>query len=701
MGTHIRFTYNVEGEHGTGNVPQKVHGMCTRSQTCLRENIKHETQSIGGGNENDECVIGDCGGGDGGKPNAQGDEEDDSISTSSTSLSTDSETTSTTTTTTTSDEYDSDETSTSTSTTSVTTTTESSVDDSDESSQESDDDDDDIHESGGMREQIQRLQNGRTNRNRNVSSRRGTGRTKGPSIVLICGTNNNNKRKNKVSKKRQRFECGHETRSKQTSKSGKGDDDGGSGVDDGGGDDENNKQSSHYTQNNGEEAQESRRKRLKKYKAGLSEDELQYFKSTSTQEQDCVMDQERTISKINKSNVPLRFKLLNSKMDDYTKSVALTKLNSVSHMENGSGECLKITNWVTNLCKIPIGEYVSLPINQNSHKSEIRTFLTNTAQEFDKNIYGHKDAKEQIVRILAQWIINPTSKGNVIGIHGSPGVGKTTLVKECICKTLNMPFQFIPLGGASDASYLDGHSFTYEGSVWGKIVDCLMKSKCMNPVIYFDELDKVSNTPRGEEIINILIHLTDPSQNSTYYDKYFGDVPIDLSRCLIILTYNNDSFINPILKDRMIRITANNYTPKDKVQIVKQFMVPEFQNQFMFAPYEVTVPDEVVMYMIERIVPCEPGVRNLKRALEFVFSNVNLARMTESNVHEDSLEALEALQTHYTHYKCIPLNETTRSIIPVTITKSIIDAYVKNGNMNGVVAGDSKLYNESFSHLYM
>ena len=98
---------------------------------------------------------------------------------------------------------------------------------------------------------------------------------------------------------------------------------------------------------------------------------------------------------------------------------------------------------------------------------------------------------------------------------------KLPLVKEGLSKILNKPFSFIALGGASDGSFLEGHSFTYEGSVWGKIVNVLMESKCMNPVIYFDELDKVSDTQKGDEIINILIHLTDPAQNNQFNDKYY------------------------------------------------------------------------------------------------------------------------------------------------------------------------------------
>jgi ATP-dependent Lon protease len=363
-------------------------------------------------------------------------------------------------------------------------------------------------------------------------------------------------------------------------------------------------------------------------------------------------------------------------MDDFTKSIAMSKLESVCNTDC-NGESMKIMNWINQLCKIPIGKYNSLPINHNSSQHEISEFLGETFKNFNENIYGHIEAKEQVIRILAQWISNPHSKGNVIGIHGNPGVGKTTLVKECICKSLNLPFQFIPLGGASDGSYLEGHSFTYEGSIWGKIVDCLMKSDSMNPVLYFDELDKVSDTPKGQELINILIHLTDPSQNTTFYDKYFGDIPIDLSKCLIIFTYNNDNLINPILKDRMIRIHTEDYNVNDKLEIVKKYTIPGFNKQFKFEECDLTICEDVIKYVIHK-TDTEAGVRNLNRSFELIYSNINLARMIKTKDYDGPIG------------KTFQINSETNSILPITITKGIVDMYIKD-----------KVANESHHHLYM
>lgn len=418
--------------------------------------------------------------------------------------------------------------------------------------------------------------------------------------------------------------------------------------------------------------------KYKEYKSKLfKQDERKYFSNLPDEEKDRIIETEEMIVQSNKSDLPIRFKILNSQMSDMIKSIAISKLDVIAQMECANGEYTKIMNWITNLCNIPIGRYVSLPITNTSPRHDIFAFLEQTSEHFNNNIYGHDAAKEQIIRIIAQWIANPGSKGNVIGIHGNPGVGKTTLVKDCICKSLNLPFQFIPLGGASDGSYLDGHNFTYEGSTWGKIVDCLMKSGCMNPVLYFDELDKVSETFRGQELINILIHLTDPAQNSTFFDKYFGDVPFDLSKCLIIFTYNNDMMVNPILKDRMIRIQTNDYTLNDKLEIMKNFLIPEYYTLFSFQPEDIIFNKEMMQLIIERTEK-EAGVRNLKRSLELIFSNINLIRMIKTEDYTGPIG------------KTFNIHPETKSILPITITKDIIDLYIKDVSVN-----------ESHHHLYM
>ena len=205
----------------------------------------------------------------------------------------------------------------------------------------------------------------------------------------------------------------------------------------------------------------------------------------------------------------------------------------------------------------------------------------------------------------------------------------TSLVKEGISKILNREFAFIPLGGATDSSYLEGHSYTYEGSTWGKIVDILIRSKSMNPVIYFDELDKISETPKGEEIIGILTHLTDTSQNSQFHDKYFAEIDFDLSKCLFIFSYNDPLKVNPILMDRMYKIKTSSYLIKEKIVIANQYLIPKIRYEVNFKEGDIVIPDTTLNYIIENYTDKESGVRNLKRCIEIIYKKLNLYRLVK------------------------------------------------------------------------
>jgi len=205
----------------------------------------------------------------------------------------------------------------------------------------------------------------------------------------------------------------------------------------------------------------------------------------------------------------------------------------------------------------------------------------------------------------------------------------TSLVKEGISKILNREFAFVPLGGATDSSYLEGHSYTYEGSTWGKIVDILIRSKSMNPVIYFDELDKISETPKGEEIIGILTHLTDTSQNSQFHDKYFAEIDFDISKCLFIFSYNDPFKVNPILLDRMYKIKTTGYQVKDKIVIAKQYLIPKIRYEVNFKEGDIIIPDSTLNYIIDTYTEKEDGVRNLKRCIEIIYKKLNLYRLVK------------------------------------------------------------------------
>ena len=391
-------------------------------------------------------------------------------------------------------------------------------------------------------------------------------------------------------------------------------------------------------------------------------DEIEYFKKKlSNKEQMNIMNDLKEINKHINIEKPYRLTLLQSKMPANFKAVAMQKLNLLRSMDPMDPEYFKIKNWVDTFMKIPFGVYKSLSIKMDDGLDLCNEYIVNAKKTLDDCVYGLDDAKMQIMQLLGQWISNPGALGTAIAIKGPMGTGKTTIVKEGISKILGREFAFIALGGAGDSSFLEGHSYTYEGSTWGKIVQIIIDSKCMNPVIYFDELDKISDTARGQEIIGILTHLTDTSQNSQYHDKYFSEIDFDLSKCLFIFSYNDENLVNPILKDRMYRIQTKGYDCKEKIVIARNYLLPKIREQVNFLEKDIIITDEIIQYIVqtEGFTKKEDGVRNLKRCLEIIYTKLNLFRLVkpEVNLFGKQLD----LEVSF----------------PFTVTKKVVDLFIK------------------------
>jgi len=358
--------------------------------------------------------------------------------------------------------------------------------------------------------------------------------------------------------------------------------------------------------------------------------EIEYFKKKlSNQEQQRIMKDLKAINEHIQIDKPYRLSLLESNIPAKYKATVLQKLNILRTMEPGDPEYYKMKNWIDTFMRIPIGIYKSLSVNMSDGTERCQEFMEKSIKTLDNCVYGLNDAKMQIIQMIGQWMTNPTSMGTSIAIKGPPGTGKTSIVKDGISKILGREFAFIALGGAGDASFLEGHSYTYEGSSWGKILQIIIDSKCMNPVIYFDELDKLSESSRGVEIASILTHLTDTTQNSEFHDKYFSEMSFDLSKCLFIFSYNDESKVNPILKDRMYRIQTKGYSAKEKITIAKNYMLPKIREQVNFDEGMIVIPDDTLEYIITKqaFTKNEEGVRNLKRCLEIIHTKLNLFRL--------------------------------------------------------------------------
>ena len=363
----------------------------------------------------------------------------------------------------------------------------------------------------------------------------------------------------------------------------------------------------------------------------LTEKETKYFKSLTRAKQREYTLLMKSVSELTTADneVPLKFQILSLPISEYMKGTVIKKL---SMLEEECGEAYKLRSWIDSFMKIPFGKIIPLPVKLDDGRDKCASFMKESRQIMDKAVFGMDTAKTQILQVLAQWVTNPNSIGNVIVLHGPAGTGKTSLSRNGISKALRRPFEFFSLGGASDLANYIGHSYTYEGSMWGRIVDSLMKAKCMNPVIYFDELDKVSGTAHGDEITNMLIHLTDRSQNTQFHDRYFAGVDLDVSQSLFVFSCNDLSLINPILRDRMQVIHCSGYTEIEKQTILKDYVWPQLIERLRFSKDDIVFTDQSMRFLIAEYSSNEQGVRTLIRIVETIVTRLNMLRIADEEM---------------------------------------------------------------------
>jgi ATP-dependent Lon protease len=360
----------------------------------------------------------------------------------------------------------------------------------------------------------------------------------------------------------------------------------------------------------------------------LNDEEREYFDDLTRSKQKKLNKQMKQIATlVSHGDVPYKFRVLGLPVSDAIKASVIKKIDVLDKMDMDGGESHKLRTWVDGFLRIPFGVNVPLPVKMDDGPKPCADFLSQTRKTLDNAVYGMNAAKTQIMQILAQWISNPDSVGNVIALKGPMGVGKTSFARNGVAQVLKRPFEFFSLGGAADSANFVGHSYTYEGAQWGRIADSLMGAQCMNPVMYFDELDKVSTTPHGEEIISMLIHLTDRSQNSQFHDRYFAGVDFDLSQCLFVFSFNDESKVHPILRDRMQVIHCSGYSADEKKIILNQYVWPQILERIKMNG--LTITDDAVKFLINDYSNEEEGVRTLIRAVETLVTRINLLRIAD------------------------------------------------------------------------
>ena len=317
----------------------------------------------------------------------------------------------------------------------------------------------------------------------------------------------------------------------------------------------------------------------------------------------------------------------------------------------GAEEEVKRLEYMQTVVSLPLGRYFTPFADCAAEEA-----MNGMCARMDAAVYGHAKAKRELMRVTAQWLRNPESKGLAILLCGPAGVGKTELVNRGVAAAMNM------LGGMTCSSVLKGHSFCYTGSEPGSIVRALIRNGSMSQVFLFDELDKVSTTDQGTEIVNTLIHLTDETANTKFHDAYLGDIDLDMSRNLYFFTCNDASAVSPILLDRMIRIDVDRYSSADKFEIAKRHLMPAAIKAFDLGEHDssaLIASDSVIKHAVS-LTSDEKGVRNLKRALRAVCAEVNLRRTLdpELTVTAEDLEHILRKETvgQTSHVHCMMYN---------------------------------------------
>lgn len=287
----------------------------------------------------------------------------------------------------------------------------------------------------------------------------------------------------------------------------------------------------------------------------------------------------------------------------------------------------KRLEWIKYVLKLPRENKVITIPNNNT-----KDFLDNIRKLIDNDIYGMDNVKDDLISMIYTYITsNQTHK--TIALMGPPGTGKTELVR-LFAKYIDLPFTQISVGSVNDASYLIGHAFTYQSSQPGYIIKSIVDMKYKNGIIFLDEIDKIASSHRGDEILSVLLHLCDFTQNSTFNDNYLENIPIDMSNYLFIYSMNNIDNISKALLSRISQnlVEVEDYTINDKIQIVKNFILPKCFKEYNTS--DINFPDDVIKYIINTYCFSAKGVRELQGVIRKIIRIINYKNIIGNELYK-------------------------------------------------------------------
>jgi ATP-dependent Lon protease len=312
---------------------------------------------------------------------------------------------------------------------------------------------------------------------------------------------------------------------------------------------------------------------------------------------------------------PLRIQVLQSSLPESVKMQIFETL--------GTCNSDKYMQWVKRALVLPLNTRALQPAC-----SSVREVVVAVRDRMESVATGFDEVKTEILKIVCQQAYGSRCvSGFSIGLEGPPGTGKTHFSRNAIAKSLNRPLVEIQLGGATDISYLLGIIYPYEGSKEGRLAAGLIEAGVRNPIFYFDEVDKISDTERGQELASVLIHLIDPTSNASIRDRYFHGINIDFSECLFIFSYNDSSKVSPILLDRIRTFQIERPTLSQRCDILQKHIVPRVTKRLNATH---VFDEDAIELLAEVSERRDEGMRGAEKDVDNIMSLAQL-QSTESN----------------------------------------------------------------------
>ena len=341
-----------------------------------------------------------------------------------------------------------------------------------------------------------------------------------------------------------------------------------------------------------------------------------------------------------KKTCPIKDKILNLNTTTDNKNIIMNHYNNVKKLDNSTTEYYKNQMYIDNSISIPWNIYYNINDIIIQSKLSIKDFIINLKIEFDKEIYGMDNIKNEIINYICKFITNPSSEKNNLALYGNAGVCKTKFIKV-LSRILNIPLKIISLGGIKDSSYLLGNGYVYVESSCGNIMQSIIDTKVMNPILYFDELDKVSENNGGQDIYSVISNLTDSTINSNFSDNYFRGMQFDLSKAFYIFTFNDISKINKVLLDRLNVIYVESPNISEKIIILEKYCLKDIIINIGIKPNIIFDKEcylTIIKYTDKQIdKTISSGIRESIRILEKILLEINKEIILEIFLHKDTI----------------------------------------------------------------